>query len=491
MKLGLKNTGDTTRQGARIGVRWRIADSWNMRLGYVAQTLHSDDTQYAFKPLGGDRRALSLQEPSGNDFDGLSATLSGDLGWAHLKINTAVQSHGLDRRYDATVATDRFGGAGRTAYDESDSIEALVTEATLSSQTGGQLNWLVGLFATEYSHDRTGDVTQQTPVRLLYENRRRDHVDETALYGQAAWALTDRLKITAGARVFRLGVETQAVARQAGMIIDTLDSTRSDSGIAPKLVIEYALRDNILVYVQGSEGYRAGGFNTGTTSAQPYGVAGGLQPYRQFRSDELVSYEAGTRFRVWDDRLVMRLALFGIDWRTIQSDRIGTDGLPFTGNIGNARNLGVEGELAWVDGPWRIDANLMFAEPELDSPDPGFPIPADTSLSGVPNLIANVAARRALIVATLPAWVSGSVGYVGASNLIFSADGRYPMGDYWTSDLAAGIDLENWSVSLRLENVSGSRANTFAYGNPFLVGVVDVTTPQRPASLIIGISRRF
>lgn len=491
VNLGLDNTGDTTRRGARIGLLWRIGSNWRLRLGYVAQTLHSDDSQYAFSTLGGDRRSLSLREPSSNDFDGWSATLSGDLGWGRLKIDTAVQSHGLDRRYDATVATSRFGGSGPTAYDESDSIDALVTEATLMSRPGGRLNWLVGVFATEYSHDRTGDLTQLSPATLLYDSQRRDHTDETAFYGQASWAFTDRLRITAGGRLFRLGVETEAMAHQGGVSTDTLDDDRQDSGFAPKVVIEYALRDKVLLYVQSSEGYRAGGFNAGATAGPSYGVPGGAQPYRQFRSDELVSYEAGARIRAWNDSLAVRLALFAIDWRAIQSDRIGADGLPFTGNIGDARNMGFEAEVAWTAGPWRIDANLMIDDPDLNDPDQGFPLPAKTNLSGVSNVVANFAARRDLTFASRPAWVSGSLGYIGASNLIFSSTERSPMGDYWTSDLAAGVDFETWSLNLRLDNVLGSEGDTFAYGNPFLVGVTEVTTPQRPRSLAFSISRRF
>lgn len=488
--LGLDNTGDTKRQGARIGLLWRISSAWDLRLGYVAQTLHSDDSQYAFTGLGGDRRSLSLREPSRNDFDGWSANLSGDLGWARLKIDTAVQSHGLDRRYDATVATQRFGGSGPTAYDESDNIEAFVTEATLTSRPGGRLEWLIGAFATEYSHDRTGTLTQQTPDTLLYDSQRRDHTDETALYGQVSWALTDRLRITAGGRLFRLGVETSASANAPGGAADTLDDDRPDSGFAPKIVIEYALRDTILLYVQSSEGYRAGGFNAGATG-QPYGTVGELQPYREFRADELVSYEAGTRIRAWNDTVALRLALFAVDWRAIQSDRIGPNGLPFTGNIGDGRNLGFEGELVWTRGPWRIDANLMLDNPELNHPDPGFSLPAQTNLSGVPYVVANLAARRDLSIASRPAWISGSLGYIGESSLIFSSTKQSPMGDYWTSDLAAGVDFDTWSASLRLDNVMGQSGDTFAYGNPFLIGVTDVTTPQRPRSLAISLSRRF
>jgi len=490
--LGIVNTGDTVREGARLGLAWNIRPGWDLRLGYIAQTLNSDDSQYGFSRLGGDRRALALREPSRNDFDGLSATLSGDLGWGRLRLTTAMQSHGLDRRYDATVAAGRFGGIGPTAYDESDRIDGLITEATLTSPSGGRLNWLIGAFATEYSHDRTGVITQRDPQDILYAAGRRDHTDETALYGEAAWAFTDRLRVTAGARLFRLGVETEATARSHGVISDAFEGDRSDSGFAPKLVIEYDLTDTVLLYAQASEGYRAGGFNTGARPGQSYGVsAGAPQPRRAFRSDELLSYEAGARIRGWDDRLSLRLAAFTIDWRNIQSDRVADDGLPFTANIGDGTNFGLEAEGVWSDGPWRIDANLLLNDPEISEPDPGFPLPDDRHLPGVPDAIANLSIHRDLVLWRETGWISASLGYVGRSDLTPSGGVSAAMGGYVTSDLAAGVELGNWRATVRLDNVLGQHGDTFAYGNPFLVGVEDVETPQRPRSLSFALSRTF
>ena len=490
--MQIVNTGDTVREGARLGLAWNIRPGWDLRLGYIAQTLHSDDSQYGFSRLGGDQRTLALREPSRNDFDGLSATLSGNLGWGRLRLTTAMQSHGLDRRYDATVASGRFGGLGSTAYDESDRIDGLSTEATLTSPSGGRLNWLIGAFATEYSHDRTGVITQLDPQNILYAASRRDHTDETALYGEAAWAFTDRLRVTAGARLFRLGVETEATARSQGVISDAFEGDRSDSGFAPKLVVEYDLTDAVLIYAQASEGYRAGGFNTGARPGQSYGMAAGdAQPRRAFRSDELLSYEAGARIRGWGDRLNLRLAAFAIDWRNIQSDRVADDGLPFTANIGDGTNFGLEAEGIWVDGPWRIDANLLLNDPEISDPDSGFPLPDDRHLPGVPDAIANLSVHRDLVIWREAGWISGSLGYVGGSDLTPSGSVSAAMGDYVTSDLAAGIAFGDWSATLRLDNVLGQHGDTFAYGNPFLVGVEDIETPQRPRSLSFAVSRTF
>lgn len=489
--LGLESTGDTVREGGRLNLLWRIDADWSLRLGYAAQTLHSNDSQYGFTALGGDRRALSLQEPSNNDFDGVSATLSADLGWARLRIDSAVQGHGLDRRYDATRGAAVFGGAGLTAYDETDAIEASVTEATLASRPGGRLTWLIGVFSAQSAHERHGLLSTVASDGVLYDATRRDDVDETAVYGQATWALTDRLRLTAGGRFFALDVHTTALASQGGGVTDAFEASQSDRGFSPRLLVEYDLGEDILLYAQASEGYRTGGFNAGRPFGQPYAAPGGAQPYRTFRPDELVNYEAGARFKALDDGLAMRMAVFVIDWRSIQSDRIGPHGLPFTGNIGDARNLGFEAETAWSSGPWRIDANATLQDPDLDNPDPGFPLPSTRDLSGIANLTFNATLRRSLAFRSRPAWISSSVGYIGASDLTFSSTQTAAMGAYWTSDLAAGVAFSTWSLSARIDNLPGRRGDTFAYGNPFLIGRVDVTTPQRPRTLSVQLSRSF
>lgn len=217
----------------------------------------------------------------------------------------------------------------------------------------------------------------------------------------------------------------------------------------------------------------------------------GPPPYRSFRSDELISYEAGARFRAWSGRLGLRIAAYAVDWRNIQADRLTSDGLPFTANIGDGTNLGLEVEGVWRGGPLRIDANLLLNDPELSGPDPAFPRPDDIHLPGVPDTDANLSARHDLTVWGRTGWISGSLGYVGGSNLMPSTGVSAAMGGYVTSDVAAGIPLGSWSATVRLENVLGQAGNTFAYGNPYLVGVEALVTRQGPRALSVALSRTF
>ena len=130
-------------------------------------------------------------------------------------------------------------------------------------------------------------------------------------------------------------------------------------------------------------------------------------------------------------------------------------------------------------------------DPEISNPDPGFPLPDDRHLPGVPDAIANLSIHRELVIWRETGWISGSLGYVGRSDLTPSGGVSATMGGYVTSDLAAGVAFGDWRATVRLDNVLGQDGDTFAYGNPFLVGVEDVETPQRPRSLSFALSRTF
>ena len=490
--LGVRNTGATVRNGARVGLLWRINSRWEARLGTVFQILELDDSQYAFESLPPYERSLSVREPSNNDFNGASLSLTGDYDWGRVKLTSAYQGHDLDRRYDATTAAARFGaGGGPLAYEEADSIRAFAVEASITSAPSGRLGWLAGFYGSHYSHDRTSEVIDLEPDAPLYEAEKRDETNEGALFGEVTWAPNDRLKLILGGRYFYVATRSSTRALLHGGSTDVFDGESQDDGFVSKAVVEYALRDKILVFGQVSQGYRVGGFNGGVLLEGDYGRPGGPQPYREFRPDTLISHELGVRWRTFDDRLALRLAAFVVDWRSIQSDRVSSDGLPFTANIGSGSNEGIEVEGVWQEGPWRVDVNFMGGNPHLDAANDSYPLATDGDLPGVPKVLGAASARREGLFLGRRAWASGSIGYVGRSTQQLTPETTTDMGGYMTTEMAMGLVSGPWSATLRLDNLFGSAGDTFGYGNPFLVGSETVITPQRPRNLSLSLSRRF
>lgn len=490
---GLSNTGQAVRYGIRPSMLWRINERWEARIGGVFQILHIDDSQYGFETLPAYQRSLSLREPSNNDFNGVSLVVEGDYDWGVVQLSSAYQGHELDRRYDATTASSHFGGTGAPmAYDEADSIRAFALEASVTSPTGRSFSWLAGLYASHYSHDRSGRIFETGSDLGLFNALKEDETNEAAAFAEVGWSPDDRMKITLGGRYFNAVTWSSMEARRHGLLSDTYDGELRDDDFSIKAVLEYAFRDDLLAYAQTSGGYRMGGFNGGAVLDGVYGEPGaGPQPYRTFQPDSLLSHEVGLRWRALDDRLALRLATFLVDWQSVQSDRISRDGLPFTANIGSADNVGLEIEGVWQDEDWRVDFNLMANDPRLNAEDGGYPLATDSDLPGVPKIMGAISARRKGEVFGLPAWVSGTIGYVGPSRQRLTPTTTTDMGDYITSELAANVAFRDWSATVRLDNLFGGAGDTFGYGNPFLVDRETVITPQRPRNISLSLSRRY
>lgn len=478
--LDLGNTGEVRRRGLRLSGLWRSGADWTLRGGLVAQTIHADDSRYATggpdDPYG---RRRSLTEPNRNDFDGLWLSLEGDLGWARLRAASSLQVHELDTRFDATPAAGLFGLSGPTAYDQADALSADVHEVRLEGEVGAGFSWRAGLFYSEYSHRRDMMVGPAGGGVPALHRERRDHIDEVAVFGDATWALGERLRLSGGARVFRLGVEHRSRSTEPGLEFSGDDAVID---VAPRLSAEYAL-DSVVLYVLATEGYRGAGFNAGD-------VTSGGQPVRRVRSDEIVSAEAGARFIAMDGRLKGRIAVFVADWTDIQSDRFDARGLPFTANLGDGRNRGVEAELEWRDSDWIVDGHLVLNDPELTAPDPGFALAVDSPLPSVADLTAQLGVSRRLTLG--PAAVQGALrlSYVGPTEVALAPGARGRASGVLGSQVSVMADLGRWSLRLAVDNVLDLSDDTFSFGNPFFpAGTVD--TPQRPRTVRLALISHF
>ncbi|MCQ6493167.1 hypothetical protein, partial [Vibrio parahaemolyticus] len=75
------------------------------------------------------------------------------------------------------------------------------------------------------------------------------------------------------------------------------------NGFSPKLSLQRDLAGGGLIYILTSEGYRAGGFNSG-------GQAKPSASLRVFSPDHLRNYEIGATLNPWNGRVNLRTALF-------------------------------------------------------------------------------------------------------------------------------------------------------------------------------------
>jgi outer membrane receptor protein involved in Fe transport len=484
--LGVKNANGAVRQGERVALSVDLTPQWILSAAFVEQAINAADTQYADAGGPAFSRDNRVREPHDNDFTAYHIALHGDLNWGEVRWSMGLINHALDSRYDASAAPPVPIPTTLAAFDDSQNIQSVVTEATVASPATARLQWLVGAFYAHTQQTSDGTLTALGPSpSVAYQSHRDDLVDEAALYGEATAPLRADLTLTLGGRLFFDQTHVHSlVATPLTGASAAYSGVVSEPGFAPKIVLSYTPSPHLLIYGQAAEGYRAEGINTQGPPNQVFGGPQSREPWRVYQGDELWSLEAGLKLALIDDHLKLRMAGFEAFWKNIQSNQLLASGLPFTANLGDGRNTGLEFEGAYQVGALTLESHFLVNGPELDKANPAFIARADFSLSSIPDLSAGASARYVWpLSAGRLLELDGRWAYVGASQLMLNATTTRNMGDYSTGRLATTLSDARLSWTLAIDNPAGVRANTFAFGNPFSLPSREQATPLRPTTL--------
>ena len=491
--LRLSRVNSARRVGVRVALLASLSPGWTATASVVHQSIVNDDAQYGLRRLGSGSRENLVREPHDNDFDESAITLAGDGGWGRATGSIARIGHQYISRYDATSAISRFGGPpGPAAFDEDRHVELTVAEATYASPADRRLHGLAGAFFSngETKLDAVVSSVPATSAAPAYAEARSDRIKETAIYGEVSFDITPKVSATAGLRWFDFRFNTTSDIRQPGGRRG-FAAEGDASGWSPKLLLSYVPRAGALVYVQAAQGYRPGGFNTSGRLDQTFDAAGA--PHRQYQADQLWNYEVGAKLRWFDDRLQTRFAAFYATWEAVQSDQFLADGLPFTTNIGNGANSGLEVEAAWrVSSHLDLRGSALINDPQITRRNPDFSSRPDAGLPGVSRASAGlVLDYHRQLGSAYRLRLVGQSAYVGSSHLTFDANDIHEMGNYVSLRGSLSIEAATWSLSASLDNPFNATSNTFSFGNPFLIGREQVVTPLRPRTIAVRLTSRF
>ena len=173
--------------------------------------------------------------------------------------------------------------------------------------------------------------------------------DQDAIFGELSYRVTDKLKVTAGARYAETSFEFDS--SQAGPWAGTTGlsaaGTQKEKPFTPKFGLTYSFDDNNLVYVTASKGFRVGGANKPTpvttdacrADLEAFGLTQLIGPYD---SDSVWSYEVGTKSNgLLDGNLQLFTSAYYLEWSDIQqSVPLSRCGSIFVGNLGSAVSIG-------------------------------------------------------------------------------------------------------------------------------------------------------
>ena len=369
---------------ARVSLLWRATPALELRLthGWQDSTAHGTSggqllpasgspARYAAPPAW-DRQTVLSPYPEYTDRRIALTTI--DLDW---RLDGLGQLHSSTSRFkDSRVGQGDYLGtgsffygdlgysryrlgapnfAGQTAYMTYDNRNEGVLHETRLVSEPGVLSWIAGLFLS--SQEKSQQYSEWMPTLPSsgrpgegYLEDQRSKYRERALFGELSWKTTEKLTLTAGARLFAYQDDssTQVEDYAFDLVTGTIKGREKDSGQSYfKLNANYALTNDLLAYATLSQGFRRGGAN-GFRGVGDQAVNPALQGYRPDRTD---NFEIGAKGFLLDRQLYLQADVYQIDWKDPQtyfSQDI--QGFPVWGttNGPKARTRGFEMQLRWL-----------------------------------------------------------------------------------------------------------------------------------------------
>ncbi len=337
------------------------------------------------------------------------------------EVDTDAIGGYLEAKYD-------FGGmelTSITAYDEADSLIEEETDAsplniinidygveskTFSQEvrlTGelGNSNWLVGGFYLTEDLDQNQTVNLFGDLRAFTEGLsdpfgvaagapilfartvNEQDTESFAVFGQADFALSEKLTVTLGGRYTdesRDFLASAVLEDDLGFLVPDEDGdpitlpggelpvysfpdlNLSDSAFSWRAGLDYALNDNVLLYASAARGFKSGGFNGGFLSLDAAESAVQVQPYEP---EFLTAYEVGFKSDLLDNRLRLNASVFLNDFKDLQVFTLESTGaLPIQvlDNSSSAEVLGAEFDATFypVDN-FLLNLSASFLDSEL------------------------------------------------------------------------------------------------------------------------------
>jgi outer membrane receptor protein involved in Fe transport len=421
-----------------------------------------------------------------------------------------------------------FGGDPRGFATNDEQTEITTLEARLQSpgDSESRWGWLAGVFYsqekghTEFDsyirgYQDTGAFyyfsnlqpsydadNPLAPTETWFLGRYDTELDQKAVFGEVSFDVTENFTITAGGRWFdydtKFALHQEAPAGFSGDSLQNSNEDSSENGTVAKLNFTYRIDDDRMVYATYSEGFRVGGSNP----LRPNSVLP-----RTYNSDELQNYEIGAKTEWLDNRVRLNVSAYYMKWSDfavqIEDPQEGVFQLGFV-NLPSADIRGVEAEFAVnFSERWQLDGSFSYNNAEVaDAASISFEDP------GLPPFIVTKGARLPLTpdwTATLGieyrspgrllnaqpfarfdyAYQGESVNNLEGIEAVVATGGVQIQDAYQTGDFRFGLEGENWSGSIFVDNVWDERAELF-FSNRWAVPRLSVNQP-----LTIGLQFRY
>ncbi|MCV6614916.1 MAG: TonB-dependent receptor, partial [Cellvibrionaceae bacterium] len=307
--------------------------------------------------------------------------------------------------------------------------------------------------------------------------------ESLAAYIHSTIDLSERVSLTLGARYTRDEKEgtvyraQQAVLNNSPQLggtelfnLRTLTDYNNDdtwSEFSPRISVDYAITDDVLLYASYSEGFKSGGFDMrGDASALPSTVDG-------YAPETVATWELGAKTELWDGRLRLNAALFHSDYKDVQvtvqqSADGGSNFVSAVLNAGKATIAGGEIEaVAQLTEGLRAEFTLGVLDAEFDEVISGgvnvadqweFANTPDLTGSLALNYFTNLGDNGSLVARTSYAYRAETRIFPQAASMV--DEDSYSL---WDASVIWTAASEQWSVGLHGKNLSDEEYRVGGY----------------------------
>ena len=515
VRLGLKGINDEETSGGRLAARLWATDRLTLTATGLYQKTESNG-RYGYEPSTGELEVgFYTKTPWTDEFHAVNLTAEQQLDSGTLLFTSSWFDRDINFNNDGTTILAGILGRApenaRSLLAQPQSRSIWSNELRYSSNWQGPFNLVGGVFFQKEksnfnsrvdSADANG-VAEANPIVYLWRSIDTE-IENRSLFGELSYDLTSKLTATVGARWFQFDVDEQSSLMIACCSGNTpgpgpaAPTASSDKDVNYKLNLSYEVNDDLLFYAQAAQGFRSGGNNEPGISVVP-----GCQNASSFSSDGLWNYEIGAKMALLDNRAVVNLTPYYIDWSDMQVRAFN----PLCNNArianaGEARIQGVEAEVV-LRPVAALQFNLTFnySDAELTENQPlatgtgnGTEGRKGDDIPGVPRTSSSAGVQYSFPVrnASLEGVLRGDYSYVGSSKTAFRplTDPTYRVQpSYALTNLRFSLVGASWETSLFMNNVFDERAEVthlvFSQTRP------DIIITNRPREVGISFSKSF
>jgi iron complex outermembrane receptor protein len=303
-----------------------------------------------------------------------------------------------------------------------------------------------------------------------------------AIYGQATYALSDKLNMSFGLRNDYEN-QTQSILGEYQRdpspelyttTSDTLGRTNFNA-LSPKLSLDYQVNNNSLWYGSYSKGFRAGGLSPLSSDPSQPPLVGYLPEYSN-------NFETGIKNNWLSNKLILNIALFYTKVTDAQvPSLILPDAITITKNTGQLSSKGVEAELMFIPTKGLLlqysfgATSASYDKLEIASQG------ASVNLAGkrpifTPSSTSLLAAQYSFPVSSeLQIMLRGEWKYIGTT--YFDLANNIQQSPYHLLNAKLGMEYKRTALSFWAKNLAGAKYISYGYdfgavhlGDPAIFG---------------------